>query len=106
VVTMAIQFLGVLLRHTGSGSMGGLDLEGFVRQVDEVLHEARATPVRRRGPRGRRESKAAEAALDRLSEPTRHRLGGVAAAAFLEHLGASPPARQRLRRLWESLQSE
>ena len=43
VVTMAIQLVGMLLRLK-PGMTAGLDLGGFVRQVDDVLRETRMLP--------------------------------------------------------------
>ncbi len=39
VVTMAIQFIGMLLRKRGDAPRMGIDLDGFVRQIDDVLTE-------------------------------------------------------------------
>ena len=107
VVTMAIQFLGLLLRKRDGGAMRGFDLDGFVRQVDEVLHGARSAPAAQRTVPGVRVRTSVEASVDRISEPTRQRLAVAATAAFLEYLRARGPGpRGRLRSLWLMLREE
>jgi two-component system chemotaxis sensor kinase CheA len=104
VVTMATQFLSILLRKKSS-TTSGIDLAGFVRQVDEVLRESRALND---GPRVNRGGKQrSDAALDRLSEPTRGKFAIAATAAFLEYLGArGGTSRTRLRGIWTTLRDE
>jgi two-component system chemotaxis sensor kinase CheA len=102
VVTMAIQFAGMLLR-VKPGGMAGLDLEGFVRQVDDVLREARTLPAAQREERGRRPS---DAPLDRLGEQTRRRLAIAATSVYLESMAARGESRVRLREAWTTLHEE
>src|ERR1044071_6760641 len=68
VITMAIQFTNLLLRRKQSSSMSGIDLPGFVRQVDEVLREARTIPIS--APRTTTITKPGtrDTGLDRLSD--------------------------------------
>jgi two-component system chemotaxis sensor kinase CheA len=109
VVTMAIQFIGMLLRNKSGSLMTGLDLDGFVRQVDEVLRESRTLPSSPRGRARRTSSRGAttEPLVDRLSDPTRQRLGAVATTVFLEYLGArGATSRSRLRGAWQTLKQE
>ncbi len=106
VVTMAIQFLGMMLRKKSSNAMTGIDLDGFVRQVDEVLRETRTVPST---PRMTMISKSAgpESSTDRLSEATRHRLAIAGTNAFLEYLSArSTASRTRLRGVWSTVRDE
>lgn len=108
VITMSIQFLGMLLRRKQSGSTGGIDLPGFVRQVDEVLREARTMPIIAT-PRAQTQTKieARDGSIARLSEATRHRLAIAATGAFLEYLGArGATSRNRLRGVWAALRDE
>ena len=109
VVTMAIQFVGMLLRKKRGSAMTGLDLPGFVRQVDDVLRESRALPVSTRGGGRRAGSRSAppESLRDRVSEVTRQRLATAATAAFLEYLSArGVSSRSRLRSVWTTLKQE
>jgi chemotaxis protein histidine kinase CheA len=107
VVTMAIQFLGMLLRSK-QPAMAGLDLEGFIRQVDDVLRESRAVGAprpRRITPRTR--SASDPPPLDRIADDTRQRLAGVAARIYLEHVAAGDEtSRARLLNAWATLRDE
>ncbi|MCW5806050.1 MAG: Hpt domain-containing protein [Deltaproteobacteria bacterium] len=106
VVTMAIQFLGMLLRMR-HGTASGVDLEGFVCQVDDVLREMRALPSVRARATHRPRSALADGAIDRLSEAARHRLGASATTVYLEYLAARGAAsRSRLRTAWGQLRDE
>lgn len=108
VITMSIQFLGMLLRRKQPGSTGGIDLPGFVRQVDEVLREARTMPIIAT-PRAQTQNKLEQrdGSIARLSEATRHRLAIAATGAFLEYLGArGTTSRNRLRAVWAALRDE
>lgn len=106
VVTMAIQFLGMMLRKKSSNVNSGIDLDGFVRQVDEVLRETRTVPGT---PRTATVSKSdsAEVTTDRLSEATRHRFAIAGTTAFLEYLSArGGTSRDRLRGVWRAVRDE
>ena len=107
LVTMAIQFLGMLLR-VRSGPLTGLDLDGFVRQVDDVLRESRTLPfAQRRLRRTTGDGAGTETALDRIAESTRRRLAIAATTVFLEYLSARRPVtRSRLRSAWTTLRDE
>ncbi|HEY4239650.1 MAG TPA: ATP-binding protein [Kofleriaceae bacterium] len=104
VVTMATQFIGMVLRKKTGSTMTGIDLDGFVRQVDEVLRETRTLPTT---SRTFTPVKSRVAELDRLSEPTRQRLAIAATTAYLEYLSArAGVSRGRLRTLWQTLRDE
>ncbi len=105
VVTMAIQFLGMLLR-VKPGAMAGLDLDGFVRQVDDVLRETRTLPAMR-ARRTSLRTLGTDAPLDRVGEHTRQRLAAAATNAFLEYLSArGQSSRARLRGVWTAMRDE
>ncbi len=105
VVTMATQFAGMLLKKKSAGT-SGIDLDGFLRQVDDVLRETQVL----RKPRTtnpRLGIATPETSVDRLSPETRSRLAGAATDAFLEYLGArSASSRGRLRGIWQTLSQE
>lgn len=106
VVTMATQFVGMLLRKK-SGGASGIDLPGFVRQVDDVLRETQV--LRRAKPTNQRVTgiKTSELSADRLSEPVRRRLAMAATNAFVEYLSArNATSRSRLRSIWHALSDE
>lgn len=106
VVTMATQFVTMMLRAK-SGGASGIDLDGFMRQVDDVLREthvlrkSKPTNPRMAGP------KAADLAPSRLAEPTRRRLAAAATDAYIEYLSArNQTSRARLRGVWQALSEE
>jgi two-component system, chemotaxis family, sensor kinase CheA len=105
VVTMATQFVSMLLKKR-TAATSGIDLDGFVRQVDDVLRETRV--LRKTRPTNPRVSiVAAESAVDRLSPQTRRRLAAAATDAFLEYLAArNGTSRVRLRGIWQTLSQE
>ena len=105
VVTMATQFASMLLKMKSAGT-SGIDLDGFVRQVDDVLRETRV--LRKTRPTNPRVSfSAGEAAADRLSPEARNRLAAAATDAYLEYLGArNTGSRTRLRGIWQALSQE
>src|SRR5690242_6330606 len=39
VVTMAIQFVAMLVRRRADTARSGIDLDGFLRQIEHVIHE-------------------------------------------------------------------
>jgi len=106
VVTMAIQFLGMLLRMRPGSPMTGLDLDGFVRQCDDVLRETLTIPVAQ-PTRRRNRSTIPDVPVDRVAEQTRQRLASAATSVFLEYLSArGVSSRQRLRGVWMTLKQE
>ena len=104
VVTMAIQFAGMLLRKK-AGITRGIDLEGFLAQIEVVLAEwlrrtSAPPPPSVVGTHLRVEApKVTAGACGRLSV--------VATTVYLEQFRASSlRSRERLRRAWESLLRE
>jgi two-component system chemotaxis sensor kinase CheA len=90
VVTMAIHFLGALIRKKAGQTLGGLDLPGFIRQMDEVLREARISP---------QPDLSSSPKLRSATTPTVHPKGKLAVVAtdiFLEHLQATGGSKDRL----------
>jgi two-component system chemotaxis sensor kinase CheA len=105
VVTMSIQFIGMLLRKKSDVPRTGIDLEGFLAQIQEVLTDAfqrtdapvihqPATHLRLADTPGRN---AIRASL---------RLGSVATTVYLEHLRTTGRSRARLRDAWHILVRE
>jgi two-component system chemotaxis sensor kinase CheA len=104
VVSMATQFAGILLKKKTAAS--GIDLAGFLRQVDDVLRETRV--LRKSRPTNPRLSAiTVENAADRLSPETRSRLAIAATDTFLEYLSArNASSRARLHGVWRTLAAE
>ncbi len=104
VATMAIQFVGILLRKRGDAEQPGIDLEGFLKQIEDVLSlqlrrsslppAHHATDAPRLSPRG---------AAAHLPRAARERFASAATTVYLEHLRATGPSAARLRGAWEVL---
>lgn len=98
VVTMAFRFMAMLIRKKAGQTLGGIDLPGFIRQLDGVAKETRKHhPLRGR---------VATATLHReprelLSGRVRDRLASAALDLFLEL--ASGPESRRIRHAWQQL---
>jgi len=103
VVTMAIHFIAMLLRKRVGQTVGGIDLAGFVQQMDDVLREAQAQKPQPIRPPSRPPSVLASLRADRLSRRTRHYLAAAATTVWLEHAVASGRSRDRLRDVWLAL---
>jgi two-component system, chemotaxis family, sensor kinase CheA len=112
LVMMAIRFVLLLARDQDDRPLAGIDVDGFVRQVDEAMTVARkaATPSARSAPVSRPPSASASApsppAGDRLSAASRRRLGRAAVVAFVESMRATGSARDHLREVWQILSDE
>ena len=101
LVTMAIQFIRMLLGKRAGASQGGIDINGFLKQIDEVLNE---WPRQSEGPDSSGGSATRTAEPGKVSVAVRQRLGSVATQVFLEMLALSE--RPRLSRAWETLAGE
>jgi two-component system chemotaxis sensor kinase CheA len=106
MVVGAIQFVAMLLRKKPGQAFGGIDLPGFIQQIDEALKESmrpegaaleRAVTSRVRVP---------EEQASRLRADTLQSLAQAATRVYLEHLGASGAARERLHAIWRDLAAE
>ena len=102
VVSMATQFASMLLKKK-SAAASGIDLGGFLRQVDDVLRETRV--LRKTKPTNPGFAPLLDAA-DRLSAATRGRLAIAATDAFLEYLSGRQMSRARLHGIWKTLSTE
>lgn len=102
LVTMSFHFIGLLARKRVGSSVAGIDLDGFVREVDQAVLAARALA---REPDGRVGS-AQAMAHDDVAPDLGSRLALAATMAFLEQLGAKGDSQQRLRQLWSMLLQE
>jgi two-component system chemotaxis sensor kinase CheA len=106
VATMAIQFIGMLLRRKGGIVRSGIDLEGFLAQIEQVvsewLRQSSETPEAgvRVQPRFHGEG------VQRLTSDARARLCTVATTVYLEYLRATGRPRARLREAWDILERE
>lgn len=100
LVTMAIQFIRMLLRKRAGASQGGIDINGFLKQIDEVLVE---WPRQSEAPDSAGQTSARAGEPGKLSVAVRQRLGAAATQIFLELLESDRP---RLRRAFDALADE
>jgi two-component system chemotaxis sensor kinase CheA len=108
VLTMALRFLAMLVTKKAGVALGGIDLPGFVAEVDAALRDARlvqlddsSAPITttQKVPRLQR-------SVDRLSYDTRAQLAAAATTVFLESLLAGRHARERLLGAWSALSQQ
>jgi two-component system chemotaxis sensor kinase CheA len=108
IVTMGVRFLAMLLRKKAGRSLGGIDLPGFARQIDEALLDAQLADHlvedRRGSPTAPLPPRAPS--IDRLSEATLHRLGAAATSVYLERLCSEDRRATRLAHAWNELSSQ
>lgn len=104
-VSMALDFMGLLLRVKGDQEFTGIDLNGFVSQVHRALHALKSTT--RKPKAGLRDARVATPVPgDRISVRAGDRLATAATKVFLEYLSSAGVARIRLRGVWLDLQLE
>ena len=101
LVTMAIQFIRMLVRKRAGASQGGIDINGFLKQIDDVLAE---WPRQSETPDASGGAAARAPEGGKVSVAVRQRLGGAATQIFLELLTADD--RPRLRRAFDILVGE
>jgi len=94
-VNMALRFM-VMLINKKIGSMAGIDLPGFVRQIDGILKRHERT----RSRTGSVPPALRVVSSPRVSSSLRDQLGPAAVDAFLEYAVAKGPRRDRLRSSW------
>ncbi len=98
-ITIALRFMVTLVKKR-AGTASGIDLPGFVRELDSVLKRHEHTGRSRPGsvpPALRAPS------LARLGGALRATLGPAAVDAFIEYAVARGPRRDRLRSSWHLL---
>ncbi|HVJ94069.1 MAG TPA: ATP-binding protein, partial [Labilithrix sp.] len=102
LVTMAIQFIRMLLRKRAGASQGGIDINGFLKQIDDVLAE---WPRETETPAAAEETSATRATDGgKVSVAVRQRLGAAATQIFLELITSED--RPYLHRAWDIIVGE
>lgn len=101
-VNMALRFMAMLVRKKVGAQLGGIDLPGFVRQIDQILQEAKPELMGRTRTGG-------FAPLSRTAQPPRipqalrEQLAPLAVDAFIEYATAKGHRRNRLRTSWHAI---
>jgi two-component system chemotaxis sensor kinase CheA len=100
-VNMALRFMTMLARKKVGSHLGGIDLPGFIRQIDQVLSESRPEVPRTRSgsfpPTNRING------LARVPSALREKLAPIALDTFIEYASALGVRRDRLRGSWHAL---
>jgi len=100
-VNMALRFMTMLARKKIGSHLGGIDLPGFIRQIDQVLSESRPEVSRTRSGN--------LVAVNRISgapvvpSALREKLAPIALDTFIEYASALGARRDRLRGSWFAL---
>src|SRR5690606_13772967 len=106
LVSMAVQFMSMLLQSPET-KLSGIDVDGFVAQVDDILARLELKPACDPLSPSHLGAAPARALQDeRLSPETLERLAVAATTAFVEMLHSSGESRRRLGALWELLRGE
>lgn len=110
-VSMALDFIGLLLRRRGDQEVSGIDLSGFVSQVHQALRgqsdpSGRTPATSAPGPRDQESESDGARPATPLPRGLQLRLAASATKVFLEYLSAAGVARTRLRGVWRDLQRE
>jgi two-component system chemotaxis sensor kinase CheA len=106
MVIMGVRFLAMLLRKKPGAALGGIDLPGFARQIDEVIRESQLEGRLEDPPRAPSPTPVRRAlAGDRLSDPTLHALAIIATDLYVECLATGQRSCARLRASWTALTS-
>jgi len=99
-VTIALRFMVTLVKKRSGAHVAGIDLPGFVHQLDSVVKRHEHTGRSRTGsvPPALRAT-----SLVRLGSTLRTTLGPAAVDAFIEYAVSRGPRRDRLRSSWHLL---
>lgn len=111
VMTMAFRFMAMLLRKKEGAALGGIDVEGFVAQIDDLLADAHSSGTKVKAesrPPSRASTPPPSAgarveAPDRVSASTQQSIAVAATEVYLEHLNLTGRPRARLYSAWRAL---
>src|SRR5688572_19696466 len=96
-VNMALRFMAMLVRKKVGSQLAGIDLPGFVSQIDRVLSEVReVTPRTQKQP-------LQTVDANRCSAAVRAQLAPIAVDVFLEYAASRGARRNRLRSSWHAM---
>ncbi len=101
-VNMAIRFMAMLVRKKVGAHLSGIDLPGFIRQIDSILGELRPD-TKQRVSTGTIPPIKAVTGGARVPVAVRSRLAPIAVDAYVEYATARGARRDRLRSSWHGL---
>jgi HPt (histidine-containing phosphotransfer) domain-containing protein len=99
-VNMALRFMAMLVRKKIGSQLGGIDLPGFIKQIDGLLAEVGGEPRTRTS--GTTPFKPSHIG-PRIPAALRSRLAAIAVNTFIEYASARNLRRERLRPSWHTL---
>ncbi len=99
-VNMALRFMVMLIKKKVGSHLGGIDLPGFIGQIDSIL---RRHEQHHRSRPGSVPPRLRQASMARVPTAVRNHLAPVAVEAFLEYSVAKGIRRDRLRGSWHTL---
>jgi two-component system, chemotaxis family, sensor kinase CheA len=103
VMVSAVQFVSMLLRKKPGQSFGGIDLPGFLRQIDEALLETQRAAPTSATMRIAPSRRPGENDVDRVSAETCRELAVMATSVYCEKLGSTGPRAARLDGMFRKL---
>jgi two-component system, chemotaxis family, sensor kinase CheA len=101
-VNMALRFMAMLVRKRVGTNLGGFDLPGFIRHIDELLVTWRGE-VTGRSRAGSAPPITKLAGGTRAPRAMRDKMAPAAVDAFIEYAMSRGPRRNRLRASWHLL---
>jgi two-component system chemotaxis sensor kinase CheA len=102
-VNMAIRFMGMLVRKKVGAHLSGIDLPGFIRQIDAILAELKPDVKASRTTTGSMQPIKIAQSATKVSPAVRAKLAPIAVDAFVEYAAARGLRRDRLRVSWHGL---
>ncbi len=104
LVGMAVRFIVMLVRKKAGQSLGGIDLAGFLKQIDDTVRSCQEAPAADAGALlSHTPAQKSEPATRRISPETRAQAAVALTAVFLESARSEPDARARLRKAYADL---
>jgi two-component system chemotaxis sensor kinase CheA len=103
-VNMAIRFMGMLVRKKVGSQLSGIDLPGFLKQIETITAEAKVQmPMVARTTTSSSAPIKVAAPSVRVPHAVREKLAPVAVDMFIEYALAQGARRDRLRASWHEL---
>ena len=96
-INMALRFMAMLVRKKVGSQLQGIDLAGFIRQIDGLLAEVK--PETRRRSTGMPPVSRRDPTTQRVPQAIRASLGPIAVDIFIEYAVSRGPRRDRMRTL-------
>lgn len=103
LVGMAVRFIVMLVRKKAGQSLGGIDLAGFLKQIDDTVRSCQEVPADPAAPLLPHTPAQKESHTDRITPEIRAKTAVALTAVYLESAHCPPEARTRLRQAWTDL---